>query len=148
MLSPSALPNPIFSSLLPLLDINMVNNSALEEPTGEYRRYLPDLNVNRFQTMCTQDAHEYAHDFKTLKQPPWLHALYMHWLELLQEPFKGVTTDGESISIPALRRQPNHPQVASGRTCSHYKMKSYRSSKSWTQRIPYLPCWTTSRRRP
>ncbi|KAJ5590862.1 hypothetical protein N7450_004834 [Penicillium hetheringtonii] len=64
-------------------------------PTGEYRQYLPDLNLKRFQVMCTQDAHEYAHDFKTIKQPPWLHALYMHWLDLLQEPFKGVTTDGK-----------------------------------------------------
>jgi hypothetical protein len=36
--------------------------------------------------------------FKTGKQPPWLHALYMHWLELLQEPFKGVTTDGRISS--------------------------------------------------
>ncbi|PKY04457.1 hypothetical protein P168DRAFT_269406 [Aspergillus campestris IBT 28561] len=63
-------------------------------PTGEYRQYLPDLGLKRFQVMRTQDAHEYAHDFKTLAVPPWLHALYMHWLELLQEPFKGVTVDG------------------------------------------------------
>lgn len=72
------------------------DSAALEKPTGEYRQYLPDLQQKRFQVMSTQDAHEYARDFKTLKQPPWLHALYMHWLELLQEPFKGVTTDGRS----------------------------------------------------
>ncbi|KAF5863620.1 hypothetical protein ETB97_009714 [Aspergillus alliaceus] len=66
----------------------------LEQPAGEYRQYLPDLSLKRFQVMRTQDAHEYAHDFKTLRNPPWLHALYMHWLDLLQEPFKGVTTDG------------------------------------------------------
>lgn len=76
--------------------------AALEKPTGEYRQYLPDLNQKRFQVMCTQDAHEYAHDFKSSKQPPWLHALYMHWLELLQEPFKGVTTDGR-IDCLAMR---------------------------------------------
>lgn len=75
------------------------DSAALEKPTGEYRQYLPNLNQKRFQVMCTQDAHEYAHDFKTLKQPPWLHALYMHWLELLQEPFKGVTTDGRDNSL-------------------------------------------------
>ncbi|KAJ5240118.1 hypothetical protein N7468_004737 [Penicillium chermesinum] len=69
------------------------SQSALGKP-GEYRQYLPDLNIPRFQIMCTQDAHEYAHAFKTGKQPPWLHALYMHWLELLKEPFKGITTDG------------------------------------------------------
>ncbi|OQE18775.1 hypothetical protein PENFLA_c020G07600 [Penicillium flavigenum] len=68
--------------------------NALEKPTGEYRQYLPDLNLKRFQVMCQQDAHEYAHDFKTGHQPPWLHALYMHWVDLLQEPFKGVTIDG------------------------------------------------------
>ncbi|KAG2416022.1 hypothetical protein HFD88_007214 [Aspergillus terreus] len=68
--------------------------AASEAPTGEYRQYLPDLSLPRFQVMRTQNAHEYAHAFKTLRRPPWIHALYMHWLELLQEPFKGVTTDG------------------------------------------------------
>ncbi|KAL4787695.1 hypothetical protein BJX76DRAFT_345381 [Aspergillus varians] len=48
----------------------------------------------RFQAMRTQDAHEYAEAFKTNRTPPWLHALYMHWLDLSQEPFKGITTDG------------------------------------------------------
>ncbi|KAJ5820005.1 hypothetical protein N7474_005596 [Penicillium riverlandense] len=67
---------------------------AADKPTGEYRQYLPDLNIPRFQAMCQQDAHEYAHEFKTKHNPPWLHALYMHWLDLYQEPFKGVTTDG------------------------------------------------------
>ena len=66
----------------------------MERPTGEYRQYLPDLGIPRFQDMRKQDAHEYAHNFKTLARPPWVHALYMHWLELLQEPFKGVTNDG------------------------------------------------------
>ncbi|PYH46429.1 DUF3500 domain-containing protein [Aspergillus saccharolyticus JOP 1030-1] len=70
------------------------SEAELQKPTGEYRQYLPDLSLKRFQVMRTQDAHEYAHDFKTNRQPPWLHALYMHWLDLLQEPFKGVTTDG------------------------------------------------------
>ncbi|KAL4804176.1 hypothetical protein BDV18DRAFT_36280 [Aspergillus unguis] len=59
-----------------------------------YRQYLPDLNIPRFQIMRTQDAHEYADAFKTGKIPPWLHALYMHWMDLAKEPFKGVTTDG------------------------------------------------------
>ncbi|GES65803.1 putative Aspergillus niger contig An14c0130, genomic contig [Aspergillus terreus] len=68
--------------------------SASEASTGEYRQYLPDLSLPRFQVMRTQNAHEYAHAFKTLRRPPWIHALYMHWLELLQEPFKGITTDG------------------------------------------------------
>jgi hypothetical protein len=74
------------------------NDEQLGKPTGEYRQYLPDLSLPRFQGMCMQDAHEYAHAFKTGKQPPWLHALYMHWLDLLQEPFKGVTTDGKEFN--------------------------------------------------
>ena len=75
------------------------NLKELGKPKGEYRQYLPDLNIKRFQVMRTQDAHEYAHAFKTLRQPPWLHALYMHWLDLFQEPFKGVTTDGRIVCL-------------------------------------------------
>lgn len=94
---------PVVSSLqhwltpsLPCCNSPIMSHSAaeLQKPTGEYRQYLPDLSLKRFQVMRNQDAHEYAHDFKTLKNPPWLHALYMHWVDLLQEPFKGVTTDG------------------------------------------------------
>ncbi|KAK9447023.1 uncharacterized protein V1518DRAFT_125553 [Limtongia smithiae] len=62
-----------------------------------YRQYLPDLTLKRFTTMAEQDAYEYADDFKTNKQPPWLHALYIHWLKLFREPFKGVTTDGTVV---------------------------------------------------
>jgi len=60
-----------------------------------YRKHLPDLDIPRFQIMHKQDAHEYAADFKQNGNPPWIHALYLHWLALLKEPFKGVTTDGK-----------------------------------------------------
>ena len=59
-----------------------------------YHQYLPDLSLPRFQVMRNQDAHEYAEAFKKGRNPPWLHALYTHWKDLAQEPFKGVTTDG------------------------------------------------------
>lgn len=62
-------------------------------PTG-WRRFLPDLTIPRFATMAQQDAHVYAADFKQNGRPPWLYALYQHWLQLLAEPFKGVTSDG------------------------------------------------------
>ncbi|EXJ94415.1 hypothetical protein A1O1_02809 [Capronia coronata CBS 617.96] len=65
-----------------------------ESNASEYRQYLPDLSQPRFTTMATQDARVYAHAFKEKGIPPWLHALYLHWLELLKEPFKGVTNDG------------------------------------------------------
>ncbi|KAJ9144243.1 NAD(P)-binding protein [Pleurostoma richardsiae] len=61
---------------------------------GEYRQFLPDLSIPRFTTMKEQDARVYAKAFKEGGVPPWLHALYLHWLELLKEPFKGVTNDG------------------------------------------------------
>lgn len=63
-------------------------------PQSEYRQYLPDLSIPRFTTMAKQDAHVYATAFKEGGIPPWIHALYLHWLELLKEPFKGVTNDG------------------------------------------------------
>ncbi|CAF3434106.1 unnamed protein product [Fusarium graminearum] len=59
-----------------------------------YRQFLPDLSTPRFTTMKKQDAHEYAEAFKSGGNPPWLHGLYKHWISLLEDPFKGVTSDG------------------------------------------------------
>jgi hypothetical protein len=61
---------------------------------GAYRQFLPDLSIPRFTTMQAQNAHEYAVAFKESGNPPWLHALYLHWRTLLKEPFRGITTDG------------------------------------------------------
>lgn len=74
----------------------MTSERAQAPHGGEYRQFLPDLSIPRFTTMKQQDAHVYAEAFKKGGVPPWLHGLYMHWLELLKEPFKGVTSDGES----------------------------------------------------
>jgi hypothetical protein len=60
-----------------------------------YRRYLPDLGSPRFTTMAKQDAHVYAKAFMEGGNPPWIHALWRFWLDLLKEPFKGVTNDGK-----------------------------------------------------
>jgi hypothetical protein len=59
-----------------------------------FRAYLPDITTERFTRMRQQNCHEYAQAFKTSKNPPWLHALYQHWMNLLTEPFKGITSDG------------------------------------------------------
>jgi hypothetical protein len=72
----------------------MADNSGPAPHGGEYRKFLPDLSIPRFTVMQQQDAHVYAEAFKTGGVPPWLHALYLHWLELLKEPFKGITSDG------------------------------------------------------
>ncbi|KAK7202444.1 hypothetical protein BZA70DRAFT_285795 [Myxozyma melibiosi] len=69
--------------------------AGTERTLGDFRQYLPDLSIPRFTTMKEQDAHEYADAFKTNKQPPWVHALYMHWLKLYSDSFKGVTSDGK-----------------------------------------------------
>ncbi|KAJ9139166.1 NAD(P)-binding protein [Pleurostoma richardsiae] len=45
--------------------------------------------------MKDQDAHQYANDFKDGGKPPWLHALYLHWLELYKRPYQGITNDGK-----------------------------------------------------
>jgi hypothetical protein len=68
---------------------------AQNASSTSYNDFLPDLNQPRFQVMQKQDAHEYAADFKKNGQPPWLHALYLHWRDLFTEPFRGITTDGE-----------------------------------------------------
>ena len=71
------------------------NMATVDAPTGEYRKYLPDLTSPRFTQMKQVDAHAYSADFKTNHGPPWLHALYTHWLSLHAEPYKGVTNDGK-----------------------------------------------------
>lgn len=77
----------------------MTSTTVNEGGDGEYRQYLPNLSIPRFTTMQKQDAHEYAKAFVEGGNPPWLHALYLHWRKLLQEPFKGVTNDGTLVSV-------------------------------------------------
>lgn len=76
----------------------MTSEAAQTPHGGEYRQFLPDLSIPRFTTMQKQDAHVYAEEFKKGGMPPWLHALYLHWLDMHKEPFKGVTTDGKWCS--------------------------------------------------
>lgn len=65
-----------------------------------FRDHLPDLSQPRFTVMAKQDAHEYAHAFQETAQPPWIFALYQFWLELAQEPYKGITEDGMAKLLP------------------------------------------------
>ncbi|KAK7186465.1 hypothetical protein DPSP01_002108 [Paraphaeosphaeria sporulosa] len=59
-----------------------------------FRQFLPDLGQPRFTTLQQKNAHEYAESFKRDGEPPWLHALWLHWRELFAEPFRGITNDG------------------------------------------------------
>ncbi|KFZ08635.1 hypothetical protein V501_05871 [Pseudogymnoascus sp. VKM F-4519 (FW-2642)] len=62
-----------------------------------FRKYIPDLNTLRFQTAKVQDCYEYAENFQKSHNPPWLYDLTQTWQELLREPYKGLTTDGNVI---------------------------------------------------
>lgn len=76
-----------------------------QEPHGSaYRQYLPDLSIPRFTAMQEQNAREYADNFKESGQPPWLHALYLHWKKLYAEPYHGITTDGRFKHVEDSRR--------------------------------------------
>jgi len=75
-------------------------------PPGEFRAHIPDITTPRFTTMRGQDAHEYAEAFISGGNPPWLHALYLHWKKLFQEPFKGITNDGTSLPPQSLSSFP------------------------------------------
>ncbi|RSL47060.1 hypothetical protein CEP54_013581 [Fusarium duplospermum] len=62
---------------------------------SSFREHLPDLSIPRFTTMQKQNAYEYVEAFKTSGQPPWLHGLYLHWRKLFEEPYQGITNDGQ-----------------------------------------------------
>lgn len=67
---------------------------------NSFRKHLPDLKLSRFIDMQKQSSHEYAEAFKTMRQPPWLHALFLHWRDLFSEPYQGITSDG--MDFPSL----------------------------------------------
>jgi len=67
-----------------------------QELASEFRKFLPDTGIERFQRAASQTPEEYGQYFDENRAPPWLHELVTEWRELIKEPFKGVTTDGEA----------------------------------------------------
>jgi len=67
-----------------------------------FRDHLPDLNTPRFQTAKQQSPYEYTQAFQDTHFPPWLYNLTEAWKDLLAEPFRGVTNDGNPQSRSAL----------------------------------------------
>lgn len=59
-----------------------------------FRQHLPDLTSPRFTTCSKQSPYEYSEAFQQNHVPPWLYNLTEAWKSLLQEPYKGVSTDG------------------------------------------------------
>lgn len=75
----------------------MTTKAEFVKASAEYRKHLPDLSIPRFTTAKTQDATSYAKFFTDNRAPPWLHDLTQAWAVLLQQPFKGVTENGNVI---------------------------------------------------
>jgi hypothetical protein len=72
----------------------MSDKSSFKEASEAFRAHLPDLTTPRFTTASKQDVYEYAKFFQDNHAPPWLFDLTQTWAKLYDEPFKGVTTDG------------------------------------------------------
>lgn len=103
------------------MESNQVSQSS-------FRKWLPDLTLERFTKMRDQNAHQYADDFFKLAQPPWLKALLAFWQELAQEPFKGVTNDGAMIpeAILSIQGVANNMQDVFAPISSDFKMRRCR----------------------
>ncbi|RYP78773.1 hypothetical protein DL770_006832 [Monosporascus sp. CRB-9-2] len=72
----------------------MTSAAKQDSQHGEFRQCLPDLSSPRFTTLAQCDAYSHARELTEHHRPPWLYGLYTHWQKLLQEPFKGITNDG------------------------------------------------------
>jgi hypothetical protein len=71
--------------------------SGFQKAVTGFRQHLPDLSLPRFQVSKTQSPYEYSEAFQTNHVPPWLYNLTETWKKLLEEPYKGFTTDGMSL---------------------------------------------------
>lgn len=76
--------------------------TTFEEASAEFRQHLPDLSIPRFTVAKEQNAYEYVDDFKKNQHPPWIYNLTEAWKHLLEEPFQGVTSDGEYYALKEL----------------------------------------------
>jgi hypothetical protein len=87
-------PDAVVEYLLEKVPTLIDSPTEYEKAITGFRQHLPDLNTPRFQISKEQNPYEYSEAFQKNKQPPWLYNLTKAWEKLLEEPFKGVTTDG------------------------------------------------------
>lgn len=72
-----------------------MSKSTFEKAAAEFRQHLPDLTSQRFLTAKEQSCYEYADEFTTKQNPPWLYTLTQAWAKLFSEPYHGVSSDGQ-----------------------------------------------------
>jgi len=68
-----------------------------ETTAADFRKHLPDTTIERFTRASKQTPEEYGKYFDDNRAPPWLHDLVTEWRQLIQEPFSGVTNDGNVV---------------------------------------------------
>jgi hypothetical protein len=73
----------------------MARRSSFDEASAGFRAHLPDLSSPRFTSAAKQSVYEYAKCMQDNRAPPWLYDLTKIWEKLLEEPYRGVTSDGK-----------------------------------------------------
>lgn len=75
----------------------MERRNSFDEASTGFRAHLPDLSSPRFTSAAKQDIYEYVKCMQDNRAPPWLYDLTKVWEKLLEEPYKGITNDGDII---------------------------------------------------
>jgi len=73
----------------------MARRTSFDQASAGFRAHLPDLSSPRFTTAAKQSTYEYTKSLQDHRAPPWLYDLTKVWEKLLEEPYKGVTSDGK-----------------------------------------------------
>lgn len=73
----------------------MARRNSFKQASEAFRANIPDLTTPRFTTAAKQSVYEYVKSFQDNQAPPWLYNLTQAWAKLYEEPYKGVTNDGE-----------------------------------------------------
>jgi hypothetical protein len=73
---------------------SMERRSSFDQASAGFRAHLPDLTSPRFTSAAKQNIYEYVKSMRDNRAPPWLYDLTKVWEKLLEEPYKGVTNDG------------------------------------------------------
>lgn len=73
---------------------NMERRNSFDEASAGFRAHLPDLSNPRFISAAKQNVYEYVKSMQDNRAPPWLYDLTRVWEKLLEEPYKGITNDG------------------------------------------------------